>query len=97
MRSDLKAALKLSREVARLSASLSRQVGLQKGPTVNMTVAIPSVAQLSVPLDVPGRLVSDKMPRLGRSRGLFLRDVFSELLAAASLGHIYDILDDKSV
>lgn len=95
---DLTSALKLVKELDRLTRSLRRGLGLSAGDAPGMAVSIGGVVSTQLSADQVQRLTA-KLTRhitVARPRTMFLRNVFKDLADAASLGPLYEVLYRKS-
>ena len=88
---DVSAVLDHTRELDRLTKLLRSRLGLDERRSVTMAISIAGLAQAETPIRVPRKIsASAARVKIGRRRLIFLRNVFDELVHAASLGPIYD-------
>ena len=95
---DLTSALKLVKELDRLTRSLRRGLGLSTVDAPGMAISIGGVVSAQLSADQVQKLTA-KLTRhltLARPRTMFLRNVFKDLADAAALGPLYEVLYRKS-
>jgi hypothetical protein len=94
---DLTSALKLVKELDRLTRSLRRGLGLAAADAPGMAVSIGGVVSAQLSADQVQKLTA-KLTRhvtIARPRTMFLRNVFKDLADAATLGPLYEVLYRK--
>jgi hypothetical protein len=91
---DLKAALRLTEEINRLTHLFRRQLGLADVEPPNMTVSIGGIVSVDIRGVMVKRLATKLTRRISvtRPRIMFLRNILDDLSSAAALGPLYDVL-----
>jgi hypothetical protein len=91
---DLKAALRLTEEINRLTEQLRRQLGLVDVQPPNMTISIGGIVSMDISGGIVKKLTTKLARRIGvaRPRTMFLRNVLDGLSSAATLGSLYEVL-----
>jgi hypothetical protein len=95
---DLTSALKLVKELDRLTRSLRRGLGLSAADAPGMAVSIGGVVSAQLSADQVQKLTAKLTRRvtIARPRTMFLRNVFKDLADAATLGPLYEVLYRKN-
>ncbi|WP_143681772.1 hypothetical protein [Actinacidiphila glaucinigra] len=91
---NLKAALRLTEEINRLTEQFRRQLGLVDVQPPNMTISIGGIVSMDISGGIVKKLTTKLARRIGvaRPRTMFLRNVLDGLSSAATLGALYEVL-----